>query len=145
MEKLAGGTPSSTAMACSNSSRFCWKLASCAWALAKVAFDPKLRREVALKIPRPEMLMSPDARRRLFREALAAAEFDHPNLVPVYETGEIGPVCYIATRVLPRRHARRVARPAGVPGAGPAGGPARRRRSPRPSSTPTTAACCTAT
>ena len=47
------------------------------------------------------MLLSPDARRRLIREALAAAEFDHPNLVPVYETGEIGPVCFIATAFCP--------------------------------------------
>src|SRR5215216_1851710 len=62
-----------------------------------LAYDPKLEREVALKLPRPEMLLSPDARRRLVREALAAAEFDHPNLVPVYETGEIGPICFIAT------------------------------------------------
>src|SRR5213075_184657 len=53
-----------------------------------LAYDPKLQREVALKIPRPEMLMNPDAKRRLLREALAAAEFDHPNLVPVFETGE---------------------------------------------------------
>ena len=66
-----------------------------------LAFDPKLEREVALKIPRPEMLLSPDARRRLVREALAAAEFDHPNLVPVYETGEIGPICFIATAFCP--------------------------------------------
>jgi WD40 repeat protein len=66
-----------------------------------LAYDPKLEREVALKVPRPEMLLSPDARRRLVREALAAAEFDHPNLVPVYETGEIGPVCYIATAFCP--------------------------------------------
>lgn len=66
-----------------------------------LAFDPKLEREVALKIPRPEMLLSADARRRLIREALAAAEFDHPNLVPVYETGEIGPVCFIATAFCP--------------------------------------------
>src|SRR6476620_1934607 len=66
-----------------------------------LAYDPKLEREVALKIPRPEMLLSPDARRRLIREALAAAEFDHPNLVPVYETGEIGPICYIATAFCP--------------------------------------------
>lgn len=66
-----------------------------------LAFDPKLEREVALKIPRPEMLLSQEARRRLVREALAAAEFDHPNLVPVYETGEIGPVCFIATAFCP--------------------------------------------
>ena len=66
-----------------------------------LAYDPRLHREVALKIPRPEMLLSPDARKRLIREALAAAEFDHPNLVPVYETGEIGPVCFIATAFCP--------------------------------------------
>ena len=66
-----------------------------------LAYDPKLQREVALKIPRPEMLLNPDARRRLMREARAAAEFDHPNLVPVYETGEIGPVCFIATAFCP--------------------------------------------
>ena len=34
-----------------------------------LAFDPKLEREVALKIPRPEMLLSPAARRRLVRSA----------------------------------------------------------------------------
>ncbi|MCS6865349.1 MAG: WD40 repeat domain-containing serine/threonine-protein kinase [Gemmataceae bacterium] len=66
-----------------------------------LAYDPKLQREVALKIPRPEMLMNRDAKRRLLREALAAAEFDHPNLVPVFETGEIGPLCYIATAFCP--------------------------------------------
>ncbi len=66
-----------------------------------LAYDPTLQREVALKIPRPELLLSPDARRRLVREALAAAEFDHPNLVPVYETGETGPVCFIATAFCP--------------------------------------------
>jgi WD40 repeat protein len=66
-----------------------------------LAYDPKLEREVALKVPRPEMFLNPDAKRRLVREALAAAEFDHPNLVPVYETGEMGPMCYIATAFCP--------------------------------------------
>ena len=66
-----------------------------------LAYDPKLRREVALKVPRPEMLMNPDTKRRLKLEALAASEFDHPNLVPVYEWGEVGPVCFIATAFCP--------------------------------------------
>jgi serine/threonine protein kinase len=66
-----------------------------------LAHDPKLKRDVALKIPRPELMMSPDAKKRLVREATAAAAFDHPNLVPVYETGEIGPVCFIATVFCP--------------------------------------------
>ncbi|MBP3954140.1 protein kinase [Gemmata sp. G18] len=66
-----------------------------------LAYDPKLRREIALKIPRPEMLLNADAKRRLKLEALAASEFDHPNLVPVYEWGEIGPLCFIATAFCP--------------------------------------------
>jgi serine/threonine protein kinase/WD40 repeat protein len=66
-----------------------------------LAYDPKLKREVALKIPRPEMLLSEETRKRLIREARAAAEFDHPNLVPVYETGEFGPLCYIASTFCP--------------------------------------------
>src|SRR6476620_2623630 len=48
-------------------------------------------------------MLSPDARRRLAREARAAAEFDHPNLVPVYESGEVGPLCYVATAYCPGR------------------------------------------
>jgi WD40 repeat protein len=68
-----------------------------------LAYDTKLKREVALKIPRPEMMLSPDAKRRLAREARAAAEFDHPNLVPVYESGEVGPVSFIATAFCPGR------------------------------------------
>ncbi|QDU20427.1 WD40 repeat domain-containing serine/threonine protein kinase [Urbifossiella limnaea] len=69
--------------------------------LVFLAYDPKLKREVALKIPRPEMLLNADARRRLAREARAAAEFDHPNLVPVYESGEIGPLSFVATAFCP--------------------------------------------
>jgi WD40 repeat protein/serine/threonine protein kinase len=62
-----------------------------------LAFDPVLRREVALKVPRPEVLVSPALRSRFLREAQAAAGLDHPYLVSVYEAEEIGPVCYIAS------------------------------------------------
>lgn len=61
-----------------------------------LAYDPTLGREVALKVPRPEVLITPDVRRRFLREARAAAGLDHPNIVGVYEVGEAGPVCYIA-------------------------------------------------
>ncbi|MBI2825239.1 MAG: protein kinase [Planctomycetia bacterium] len=60
-----------------------------------LAFDPRLHREAALKVPRPEILVSPPLRQRFLREAQAAAVLDHPNIVPIYETGEIGPVGYI--------------------------------------------------
>lgn len=60
-----------------------------------LVFDPRLNREAALKIPRPEILMSAPLRQRFLCEAQAAAVLDHPGIVPIYETGEIGPVGYI--------------------------------------------------
>jgi serine/threonine protein kinase len=62
-----------------------------------LARDPVLGRDVALKVPRLERLITPEARRRFLREARAAAVLDHPNIVPVYEAGELGPVAFIAS------------------------------------------------
>lgn len=62
-----------------------------------LAVDPRLGRKVALKVPRPETVFTPGLRRRFLREAAAAAGLDHPNLLTVYEVGEAGPVCYIAS------------------------------------------------
>ncbi len=56
-----------------------------------------LRREVALKVPRVEALLTPELRRRFLREAQAAAALNHSGIVPVYEAGEVGPICYIAS------------------------------------------------
>src|SRR5262249_45924630 len=50
-----------------------------------LAYDPRLRRQVALKVPRPEALVTPDLRARFRHEARATAGLEHPNLVPVYE------------------------------------------------------------
>jgi serine/threonine-protein kinase len=62
-----------------------------------LAYDPGLGREVALKVPRPEALVTPQLRQRFVREAQAAAGLDHPHVVPVYEAGEADSVCYIAS------------------------------------------------
>src|SRR5262249_40372471 len=62
-----------------------------------LAYDPRLGREVALKIPRAEILADPHLRERSQRAARAAAALDHPTLVPVYDAGEAGSVCFIAS------------------------------------------------
>jgi len=67
------------------------------YGIVYLAFDPVLKREVALKVPRPEVLVTPDLRRRFLREAQAAAGLEHPHIVPVYDAGEVGPICYIAS------------------------------------------------
>src|SRR5207253_1457172 len=66
-----------------------------------LAYDPQLGREVALKVPRPDALVSPELRERFHQEARAAAGLDHPNIVPVYEAGALGPICYIASAYCP--------------------------------------------
>jgi WD40 repeat protein len=72
-----------------------------AFGIVWLAHDPQLRRDVALKVPRAEALVSPEARARFLREARAAAGLDHPNVVPVYEAGEADSVCYIASGYCP--------------------------------------------
>jgi tetratricopeptide (TPR) repeat protein len=66
-----------------------------------LAFDPQLSREIALKVPRAEVLVTEDFRERFLREARAAAGLDHPNLVAVHEAGTVGAVCYIAYAYCP--------------------------------------------
>lgn len=62
-----------------------------------LAIDESLDRPVALKIPRPECLVSSQMRRRFLREAHAAARLAHPNVLSVYACGEAGPLCYLAS------------------------------------------------
>jgi WD40 repeat protein len=60
-----------------------------------LARDPRLSRQVALKVPRPEVLLTSDLRRRFVREARAAARLSHPHIVPVFESGKAGPFCFL--------------------------------------------------
>ncbi len=59
------------------------------------AYDPRLDRPVALKVlkdPRP----SGRVMERFFREARAAAQLDHPNIVPLHDAGRDQGRCWIA-------------------------------------------------
>jgi len=66
-----------------------------------LAHDPLLQRAVALKVPRPEAVISPELRQRFYQEARAASTLQHANLVTVYEAGEVGPVCFIVYAYCP--------------------------------------------
>jgi WD40 repeat protein len=60
-----------------------------------LARDPGLNRQIALKVPRPEAILTPQLRSRFVREGKAAARLNHTNILPVYEAGEAGPICFL--------------------------------------------------
>jgi WD40 repeat protein len=60
-----------------------------------LAEDLRLCRPVALKIPRPAALFTPGLRQRFLREAQATARLSHPHILPVFESGEVGPFCFL--------------------------------------------------
>ena len=61
------------------------------------ATDPRLKREIALKIPRPEAVMTEETRARFLREAETAASLNHANIIPVFEAGNHGLIFYMAS------------------------------------------------
>jgi serine/threonine protein kinase len=59
-----------------------------------VAYDPELDRRVAIKLLRPSLLG--EGRPRLMREAQAIARIAHPNVVAVYDVGELDGSVFVA-------------------------------------------------
>jgi eukaryotic-like serine/threonine-protein kinase len=51
------------------------------------ATDQRLGRTVAVKVLRPEVALTVEARRRFLRETQATAALHHPNIVTVHDTG----------------------------------------------------------
>jgi hypothetical protein len=100
-DPAALATPADSAEATLGRFRLLRELGHGGLGVVYLAYDPKLHRQVALKVPRPEALLSADLRRRFLPEAEAAARLNHPHLVAVYDSGEDGGVCYIAAEFCP--------------------------------------------
>jgi serine/threonine-protein kinase len=64
-----------------------------------LAEDTKLKRNVALKVL-PVSANDEHARKRLLREARAAAALDHPNICGIHEVGEANGTSYIAMQYI---------------------------------------------
>jgi serine/threonine protein kinase/WD40 repeat protein len=64
------------------------------------ARDTELDRWVALKLPRLGTLLSPAEADRFLREARSAAQLVHPNIVSVYDAGQVGEAYFVAEELV---------------------------------------------
>ena len=67
------------------------------------AWDPRLAREVALKVLPGDVAENPARRRRFLEEARAAGSLNHPNIVAVFDVGVGEGTPFIATELLEGR------------------------------------------
>jgi predicted Ser/Thr protein kinase len=93
------GLPDSIEPPVSNWDRYEIKNLLGAGGMAQVfkAFDPQLKRFVALKFIRGE---DPNLRERLFKEARAQAQIEHPHICKIYEAGEVQNRYFIAMQFI---------------------------------------------
>jgi serine/threonine protein kinase len=64
------------------------------------AWDPQLRRDIAVKLVKPERADDGREAERLKREARALARLGHPNVLAVYDVGDIDGEVFIATELV---------------------------------------------
>jgi serine/threonine protein kinase len=67
-------------------------------AVVRLAHDERLDRKVAVKILAPELARDAAFRVRLLHQVRAAAEIDHPHILPVYEAGDASGIVYVVMR-----------------------------------------------
>jgi tRNA A-37 threonylcarbamoyl transferase component Bud32 len=86
------------------------ELGSGGFGVVYLAYDPDVRRQVAVKVLHPGRLDQPEAVRRFQREAQATARLQHPHIVRLFDYSRQGPPFYLVTEyvqgVEPRRWAR---------------------------------------
>ena len=83
-----------------NRYRIVSRLGEGAFGTVYAAHDVQLDRPVAIKTPRLGLLGSETDAQRFLREARAAGQLRHPNIVPVYDAGKIGDSYFIASGLI---------------------------------------------
>ena len=79
------------------------------------ARDPRLQRDVALKMLSEEFAADRHRLKRFEQEARAASMLSHPNIVTVFEIGEAEAGVYIAMELIEGQTLRHLLRPGGLP------------------------------
>jgi predicted ATPase/serine/threonine protein kinase len=64
------------------------------------AMDPRLDRELAIKVLSLALCSQPDALSRFEREARSASALNHPNIVTIYELGHVNDTRFIAMELV---------------------------------------------
>jgi eukaryotic-like serine/threonine-protein kinase len=64
------------------------------------AFDPRINRHLAIKVLKKEFVQDQEYSARFLQEAKAAGALSHPNIVTIYDIGEVGGQPFIVMELL---------------------------------------------
>ena len=64
------------------------------------AIDLRLKRPVALKLIAPSLALDPRFRERFARETELVMSLEHPNVIPIYDAGDVDGRLYLAMRLV---------------------------------------------
>ncbi len=71
------------------------------YGIVYLAYDEKLERQVAIKLPHQKFVSRPEAAAAYLTEARTVANLDHPHIVPVYDVGETDEYpCFIVSKFI---------------------------------------------
>ena len=63
-------------------------------------YDPHIKRELAIKTPRPEYAQRPEYCQRFLSEARVAGTLAHPSIITIFDIGQAGTIPFIAMELL---------------------------------------------